>query len=90
MLRGQALETALAQEAGRLDGVEQARVRLTGRRGVPQTHVHLLLEPHVDPGTALDTLTTGALAHARESAGLATLPSEVRLRAVKHHAERVS
>ncbi|MER6153180.1 alkaline shock response membrane anchor protein AmaP [Streptomyces hirsutus] len=90
VLRGQALETALAQEAGRLDGVEQARVQLTGRRGVPHTRVHLLLEPHVDPGTALDTLTTGALAHARESAGLATLPSEVRLRAVKHHAERVS
>ncbi|MFJ2759849.1 alkaline shock response membrane anchor protein AmaP [Streptomyces prasinus] len=90
VLRGRALETALAREAGLPDGVEKARVRLTGRRGVPQARVHLLLEPHADPGTALDTLTTGALAHARESAGLTALPAEVRLRSVKHHAERVS
>ncbi|GAB2775902.1 alkaline shock response membrane anchor protein AmaP [Streptomyces chlorus] len=90
VLRGRALETALAQEAGRPAGVERAHVRLTGRRGIPRARVHLLLEPHVDPGTALDILTTGALAHARESAALATLPAEVRLRAVKHHAERVS
>ncbi|MFE9921277.1 alkaline shock response membrane anchor protein AmaP [Streptomyces sp. NPDC005774] len=90
VLRGRALETALAQEAGRPVGVEQAHVRLTGRRGIPRTRVHLLLEPHADPGTALDTLTTGALAHARESVGLTTLPAEVRLSAVKHRAERVS
>ncbi|MEV0690174.1 alkaline shock response membrane anchor protein AmaP [Streptomyces sp. NPDC050388] len=90
ILRGRALEAALAEEAGRLDGVDQAHVRLTGRRGAPRTRVRLLLEPHVDPGTALDTLTTGALTHAREAAGLAALPAEVRLRAVKHRAERVS
>ncbi|WP_375231989.1 alkaline shock response membrane anchor protein AmaP [Streptomyces sp. NWU339] len=90
ILRGRALEAALTEEAGRLDGVDQAHVRLTGRRGAPRTRVRLLLEPHVDPGTALDTLTTGALTHAREAAGLATLPAEVRLRAVKHRAERVS
>lgn len=90
VLRGRALETALAQEAGRLDGVAQAHVRLTGRRGVPRTRVRLLLEPHVDPGTTLDTLTAGVLTHARESVGLTTLPAEVRLRAVKHGAERVS
>ncbi|MFJ8022751.1 alkaline shock response membrane anchor protein AmaP [Streptomyces sp. NPDC096311] len=90
LLRGRALEGVLAAEAGRLDGVERAEVQLTGRRGAPGTRVQLLLEPHVDPGQALHLLTTQALAHARDSAGLAALPAEVRLRGVKHRAERVS
>ncbi|MET8570949.1 alkaline shock response membrane anchor protein AmaP [Streptomyces sp. NPDC004783] len=90
VLRGRALEHVLAQEADRVDGVERARVRLTGRRDAPRARVRLLLAPHVDPGTALDDLTTRALTHARHSAALPALPAEVQLRAVKHHAERVS
>ncbi|MET8245540.1 alkaline shock response membrane anchor protein AmaP [Streptomyces sp. NPDC005202] len=90
LLRGRALEGALAGDAEGLDGVERAQVRLTGRRDAPATHVRLLLEPHVDPGTALHDLTTRALAHARDSAALEALPTEVRLRGVKHRAERVS
>ncbi|MGC3003123.1 alkaline shock response membrane anchor protein AmaP [Streptomyces sp. G35A] len=90
VLRGQALEHALAEDANHLDGVGQAGVRLTGRRTTPRTRVGLRLEPHVDPGTALHALTTGVLARTRDSAGLAALPTEVRLRAVKHRAERVS
>ncbi|MFD9027776.1 alkaline shock response membrane anchor protein AmaP [Streptomyces parvulus] len=89
-LRGRALEGALAGEADRVDGVERARVRLTGRRDAPKTRVRLLLAPHVDPGTALRDLTGGALTHARASANLPSLPAEVQLRGVKHHAERVS
>lgn len=89
LLRGRALEGVLADEAGRLDGVERAQVQLTGRRDAPGTRVQLLLEPHVDPGYALHLLTTEALAHARDSAGLAAFPAEVRLRGVKHRAERV-
>lgn len=89
-LRGRALEGVLAGEADRVDGVERAAVRLTGRRDAPTTRVRLLLAPHVDPGTALHDLTTGALTHARDSAGLSSLPAEVQLRGVKHHAERVS
>ncbi|MFJ8186401.1 alkaline shock response membrane anchor protein AmaP [Streptomyces sp. NPDC096105] len=89
-LRGRALEHALAEEANRQDGVARARVRLTGRRGTPRARVVLLLEPHVDPGTALDTLTAGPLTHAREATGLPALPAEVRLRAVKHRPERVT
>lgn len=88
-LRGRALEQALAEEAQRQDGVAQARVVLTGRRTSPASRVRLTLEPHVDPGTALRTLTSGALTHARDSAGLAHLPAEVRLHAVSHRAERV-
>ncbi|MDT0610623.1 alkaline shock response membrane anchor protein AmaP [Streptomyces lancefieldiae] len=89
VLRGRALEGVLGQEAGRVDGVERAKVRLTGRRTTPAARVRLLLAPHVDPGTALDDLTTRALTHARDSARLTALPAEVRLHGVRHRAERV-
>ncbi|MDF3147652.1 MULTISPECIES: alkaline shock response membrane anchor protein AmaP [unclassified Streptomyces] len=90
LLRGRALEGVLAGEAAGLEGVQRAHVHLTGRRSTPETRVRLLLEPHVDPGTALNDLTAQALTHARTSAGLAALPTEVRLKGVKHRAERVS
>ncbi|MFD9460925.1 alkaline shock response membrane anchor protein AmaP [Streptomyces sp. NPDC060027] len=90
LLRGRALESVLAAEVARLGGVDQAHVRLTGRRSLPEARVRLLLEPHVDPGHALQLLSSEALVHARDSAGLAALPAEVRLRGVKHHAERVT
>lgn len=90
LLRGRALESVLANEAAGQEGVQRAHVHLTGRRSTPQTRVRLLLAPHVNPGTALNDLTDQALAHARNSAGLASLPAEVRLKGVKHGAERVS
>ncbi|KUO22581.1 alkaline shock response membrane anchor protein AmaP [Streptomyces dysideae] len=90
LLRGRALEGVLASEAGELEGVQRAHAHLTGRRSAPEARVRLLLEPHVDLGTALTDLTSQALTHARDSAGLASLPAEVRLRGVKHRAERVS
>ncbi|MDT9696104.1 alkaline shock response membrane anchor protein AmaP [Streptomyces sp. P17] len=90
LLRGRALESVLTSEAASMDGVHRAHTHLTGRRNAPETRVRLLLEPHVDPGAALTELTAQALTHARESAGLASLPAEVRLRAAKHRAERVS
>lgn len=90
LLRGRALEGVFSDQASRLDGVAQARVRLTGSRTAPRTRVRLLLEPHVDPGATLADVTTGSLAHARDSAGLAALPAEIRIRAAKHRAERVS
>ncbi|WP_411097962.1 alkaline shock response membrane anchor protein AmaP [Streptomyces sp. x-45] len=89
-LRGRALEDVLAGEADRVDGVERAAVRLTGRRDAPAARVRLLLAPHVDPGTVLHDLTARALTHARASAHLASLPAEVHLRGVKHGAERVN
>ncbi|MEV5440380.1 alkaline shock response membrane anchor protein AmaP [Streptomyces sp. NPDC052682] len=89
-LRGGALEDALADEAGEVDGVDRARAHLTGRRTAPEAHVRLSLEPDVDPGTALHDVTSGALSHARDAAGLSSLPAEVRLRGVRHRPERVS
>ncbi|WP_216591653.1 alkaline shock response membrane anchor protein AmaP [Streptomyces brasiliscabiei] len=90
LLRGRALEGVLTTDAADADGVERAHARLTGRRNAPEARVRLVLQPHVDPGDALRTLTTEALAHAKDSAGLASLPAEVRLRGAKHGAERVS
>ncbi|MFJ8105050.1 alkaline shock response membrane anchor protein AmaP [Streptomyces sp. NPDC096132] len=90
LLRGRALEGVLVGEAGRLEGVAHAHVHLTGRRDAPETRVRLRLEPHVDPGTALDRLAEEALTHARDSAALKALPAEVRMKAAKHKAARVS
>lgn len=90
LLRGRALEGVLGGEARALDGVAEAKVALTGRRTAPQARIRLLLEPHAAPDQALRGLADEALAHARTSAGLDELPAEVRLKAVKHRAERVS
>ncbi|MDQ0797108.1 alkaline shock response membrane anchor protein AmaP [Streptomyces sp. B1I3] len=90
LLRGKALEGVLGDEAGAMDGVSAAKVSLTGRRTAPQARVRLLLEPHAAPEQALRGLSEGALEHARTSAGLDELPAEVRLKAVKHRAERVN
>ncbi|WP_406140898.1 alkaline shock response membrane anchor protein AmaP [Streptomyces sp. NBC_01089] len=89
-LRGRAVENVLAAEAESLPGVDRAAVRLTGRRTSPSARIGMALSAHSEPVSTLSGLTTGALAHARESAGLAELPAEVRLRAVKHRARRVS
>lgn len=90
LLRGRALESVIVGEAESLEGVQRAGVTLTGRRNAPEARVSLLLEPHAAPGQALHRLSTEALTHARDSAGLARLPAVVWLRAVKHRAERVS
>ncbi|WP_043263784.1 alkaline shock response membrane anchor protein AmaP [Streptomyces sp. CT34] len=90
VVRGRALETVLTAEAESLDGVERAAVLLTGRRTEPRLRALLALAPHADPGAVVLRLSDEALAHARTSAGLARLPAEVRLRAVRHRPERVS
>ncbi|OIK26708.1 alkaline shock response membrane anchor protein AmaP [Streptomyces malaysiense] len=90
VLRARALESALAEEAATGPGVARAQVRLGGRRTKPGARAWLRLAPEVDPSNALTDFTTGPLAHARESAGLPSLPAEVRLAAVKHRAERVT
>ncbi|GGY44476.1 alkaline shock response membrane anchor protein AmaP [Streptomyces xanthochromogenes] len=90
LLRGRALESVLASEAEGAEGVARAQVALTGRRAAPAARVALLLEPHAQPAGALERLESESLAHARDSAGLSALPAEVRLRAVKHRAHRVT
>ncbi|MFJ2610355.1 alkaline shock response membrane anchor protein AmaP [Streptomyces sp. NPDC087425] len=90
LLRGRALEDALAGQTSYLDGVRATHVRLTGRRTAPEAHVSLLLEPHTDPGTTLHTLTTKALTPAQSSTGLNSLPTTIHIKAAKHRPERVN
>ncbi|MFD0024647.1 alkaline shock response membrane anchor protein AmaP [Streptomyces sp. NPDC058382] len=90
LLRGRALEGVLAGEAEGLDGVARAQAVLTGRRSTPQARIRMLMEPHAAPDAALGRLADEVLAHGRDSAGLDRLPAEVRLKAVKHRAERVN
>lgn len=56
LLRGRALEGALAAEAGGLDGVSRAQVVLTGKRSAPRARIRLLVEPHAAPDEALGRL----------------------------------
>ncbi|MFD5106912.1 alkaline shock response membrane anchor protein AmaP [Streptomyces cinereoruber] len=90
VLRGRALEGVLEAEAASQDGVERARVSLTGRRTAPRARVKLRLEPYAAPVDALAVLGSRALANARASTGLSALPTEARLRAAKHRARRVA
>ncbi|MEU2873110.1 alkaline shock response membrane anchor protein AmaP [Streptomyces olivoreticuli] len=89
VLRGRALEEALSAEAESLHGVDHALVLLSGRRTAPEVNVSLTLAPHASPSAALGVLEDEVLAHARASAGLARLPARVRLRVLRHRAERV-
>ena len=89
-LRAGALESAMTEETTAGGGVSDARVLLHGRRTGPRARAWLRLAHDVAPSRALTDFTTGPLTRARDSAGLPALPAEVRLRAVKHRAERVS
>ncbi|MFJ9852132.1 alkaline shock response membrane anchor protein AmaP [Streptomyces sp. NPDC101150] len=90
VLRGPALEGVLVAETEALEGVEGAAALLTGGRTEPRVRAVLSLAPHADPGTVVLRFAHEAVAHARGSAGLERLPAKVRLRAVRHRAERVS
>ncbi|MFI6000441.1 alkaline shock response membrane anchor protein AmaP [Streptomyces sp. NPDC051366] len=96
VLRGRALEQAVAAEAGALDGVARCSVALggrqgrRGRRGAPKLQVELELEPHAVPADALAALAGPVLNHARRSAGLPGLPAEARFRITSHRARRVT
>ncbi|KOY53877.1 alkaline shock response membrane anchor protein AmaP [Streptomyces sp. XY332] len=96
VLRGRALEEAVAAEAGALDGVARCRVALRGRQGrrgrrsAPKLQLELELEPHAVPADALAGLAGPVLNHARRSAGFPELPAEARFRITSHRARRVT
>ena len=91
LLRGRALEDVLAAEAEALHGVDRAGVLLTGRRTATAGRGPCWRWPRTPTrapssgGCRTRRWTTPA---ARP--GSTALPAEVRLRAVKHRAERVS
>jgi hypothetical protein len=90
LLRGRALESVLRSEAEAYEGVEWSNAVLTGRRGAPEARLVLGLAPHATPGDVVGNLDAQVLERARDSASLADLPAEARLRAVRHRAARVS
>lgn len=90
LLRGRALESVLASESEAYEGVEWAHATLVGKRGAPEARLVLGLAPHATPGDVVGALDSTVLDRARTSAGLAALPAEARLRAVKHRPSRVS
>lgn len=88
-LRDQALNDALAADAGQLPGVHRAGATMTGRPSRPQARLTLTLTPDSAPTEVLDALRLGPLEHARESAGWEHFPTETRLRVVGHGPHRV-
>lgn len=90
LVRGRAVEHVLSAESEAYEGVEWAGASLVGRRGGPQARLVLGLAPHATPVDVVAALDASVLERARTSAGLAELPAEARLRAVRHRARRVS
>jgi hypothetical protein len=90
LLRGRALESVLTAESEAYEGVEWARAGLVGKRSAPEARLVLGLAPHATPGDVVSGLDAAVLQRARTSAGLAALPAEARLRAVRHRPSRVS
>ncbi len=89
LLRGRALEDALAADAGVLPGVAASGVRLVGRRSTPAARMTLLLDGDAVPRDVMTGLDGRVLADARRSTGLEALPAEVRMRGERHRARRV-
>jgi hypothetical protein len=89
LVRGRALESAVETEASRLEGVDRARVTLHRRRGNPFARITLVLASHAVPATLVARLEREQLRHMRQSVGLDSVPSEVRLRSDRHPASRV-
>jgi hypothetical protein len=90
VVRGRALENVLAAESEAYEGVEWAGAALLRRRGAPRARLVLGLAPHATPVEVVTGLDTAVLHNARVSTGLDALPSEARLRAVRHRATRVT
>ncbi|MER6216159.1 alkaline shock response membrane anchor protein AmaP [Streptomyces sp. NPDC001674] len=87
-LREQALSDALAADVRRQPGVQQARVRMTGRADRPTALIDLTLTPDSEPGPVLRALCDGPVERARRSTGQAALSARVRLRVTPHKAHR--
>ncbi|MFF7963775.1 alkaline shock response membrane anchor protein AmaP [Streptomyces sp. NPDC007903] len=90
LVRGGALRSALADDAARRPGVAGADTHLAGGRTSPRLRAGLRLEPDASPAATLADFSARPLTAARDSTGLESLPTEVRLKRVRHKADRVS
>lgn len=89
LLRGRAMENALAADTEALTGVARADVRLGGRRATPAARMVLLLDEEAVPASVVADVESRVLADARRSAGLSEFPAEVRMRGARRRARRV-
>jgi hypothetical protein len=87
-LRHHALSDALADEAGRLPGVQHARVRMAGRPTRPQARITLAFTPDTAPGAVLEELCRGPVEHARQSTGWERLSTHAHLQVARHGPHR--
>lgn len=90
VLRGRALESVLTSECEAYEGVDWAGATLVRARGGPQARLVLGLSPQATPLEVVDGLDAEVLERARTSTGLDALPTEARLRAVRHRARRAT
>ena len=84
-----AIAGAVQADAEQLDGVARARVRAVGSRTSPALRITLWLREGTDLKTVWSDLDTRVLTRARESLGLASLPTAVRLELDTSPAKRV-
>ncbi|ADJ44465.1 hypothetical protein AMES_2642 [Amycolatopsis mediterranei S699] len=84
-----AIAGAVQADAEQLDGVSRARVRAVGSRTSPALRVTLWLRGGTDLKRVWSDLDTRVLTRARESLGLASLPTAVRMELDTSPAERV-
>ncbi|MDX3190076.1 hypothetical protein PV458_16845 [Streptomyces sp. MN03-5084-2B] len=84
-----AIAGAVQADAEQLDGVARARVRAVGSRTSPALRITLWLREGTDLKAVWSDLDTRVLTRARESLGLASLPTAVRLELDTSPAKRV-
>ncbi|MFF3642717.1 hypothetical protein [Streptomyces sp. NPDC002564] len=88
-LSGPALAAALAERAGAIDGVDDARVRLRGNARRLRARITLTLRPDTSPDAVLHRLAHGAVAEARAATAPRALDADVRLTVRSHRARRL-
>ena len=89
-LTGAALSDAVAEEIKSYRGVSTARAYLTGDEDEPELIVTAALEETADFAATPEQIESGALAHARQAVGNATMPITLDLSVSKKSGPRVS
>ncbi|MFW3464136.1 DUF6286 domain-containing protein [Streptomyces microflavus] len=85
-LRRRAWERAMTSQAGAVDGVAHARVRLAGRP--LRASVTLVVEPEARPAEVVRRVAAGVVSDARRCAGVRGLPTDVRVRVANRRERR--
>lgn len=74
-----AIADALRADAETIDGVTRARARMVGTTAIPVLRLDLWLEDGTDVRDVYHNLDTGVLTRARDSLGVESLPTAIRI-----------